>query len=73
MNVTIAGTRYPLSNDYDPDEGQTWSFDWPLVPRCESCDSGLLYDDVDFSVSSPRLDVWVLLCRNCGHEIEMED
>ncbi len=60
MHVEIASIRYPISNDYADDTGQSWSWD-RAQPACPTCGEPLDADNSqieaqwrgDFTISCP--------------------
>jgi hypothetical protein len=72
MTVEIYGQRYPISNDYATDTGQTWTWD-NGAPDCPECDEPLEKDALDFAVESTRRRGWQVVCAWCGHEMKIEE
>jgi predicted RNA-binding Zn-ribbon protein involved in translation (DUF1610 family) len=63
MHLTLDEIRYPLSNDYAPDIGQSWTWD-RAVPACPECGEPLEADDR--LIDARWRGDWTITCDYCG-------
>lgn len=72
MHVSLHGLNFPISNDFDPDYGQEWTWDGE-IPTCESCGDTLVIRDgsklVEVDVDFRRGNFFVVCA--CGETQEI--